>query len=146
MSLKAKILKELEKKPRRLKELKTKLGNDKKIPKAMDELFHEKKLTCKDGVYAVATSKTEHALVCTIVKLGRGFGFAKPEDGSLDVFIPGKFLLGAMPGDSVMVSVFEHPRVAGRTREFRGVGAQTFGVPFEGAGRQSWTNWSRPDR
>ncbi|MEG1925587.1 MAG: VacB/RNase II family 3'-5' exoribonuclease, partial [Ruthenibacterium sp.] len=113
MSLKAKIIKELEKKPRRLKELKAKLGNDKKIPKAMDELFHDKKLTCKDGVYAVATAKTEHALVCTIVKLGRGFAFAKPEDGSLDVFIPGKFLQGAMPGDSVMVSVFEHPRVAG---------------------------------
>ncbi|MEG1381749.1 MAG: ribonuclease R [Ruthenibacterium sp.] len=113
MSLKAKIIKELEKKPRRIKEIKAKLGNDKKIPKAMDELFHEKKLTCKDGVYAVASAKTEHALVCTIVKLGRGFGFAKPEDGSLDVFIPGKFLLGAMPGDSVMVSVFEHPRVAG---------------------------------
>ncbi|MEG2166292.1 MAG: RNB domain-containing ribonuclease, partial [Ruthenibacterium sp.] len=113
MSLKGKIIRELEKKPRRIKEIKAKLGNDKKIPKAMDELFHEKKLTCKDGVYAVASAKTEHALVCTIVKLGRGFGFAKPEDGSLDVFIPGKFLLGAMPGDSVMVSVFEHPRVAG---------------------------------
>ena len=31
MSLKGKILKELEKKPRRLKELKARLGNDKKV-------------------------------------------------------------------------------------------------------------------
>ena len=38
MGIKAKILKELQKKPRRLKELKAKLGNDKKVARAVDEL------------------------------------------------------------------------------------------------------------
>ena len=41
MSLKGKILKELEKKPRRLKELKARLGNDKKVTRLMDELVRE---------------------------------------------------------------------------------------------------------
>ncbi len=113
MSLKSKILQEIEKKPRRLKELRAKLGNDKKVTKIIDELFHKNKIICKQGYYSIATQKIEHAIACTIVKLGRNFGFAKPEDGSVDVFIPGKFLKGAMPGDSVMVSVFETPRVEG---------------------------------
>lgn len=113
MSLKAKILKELEKKPRRLKELKAKLGNDKKVTQLVDELFHSGSITCRQSVYTIATPKTQHAVACRLVKLGRGFGFAKPDDGSLDVFIPGKYLMGAMPGDTVLVSVFDHPRVAG---------------------------------
>ena len=41
MGIKAKILKELQKKPRRLKELKAKLGNDKKVARAVDELVEE---------------------------------------------------------------------------------------------------------
>lgn len=113
MSIKAKVLKEIEKKPRRLKELKAKLGNDKKVAKAVDELFHDRLISCRQGIYTVASAKQEHAIQCTLVKLGRSFGFAKPEDGSLDVFIPGSLLLGAMPGDTVMVAISEHPRVAG---------------------------------
>ena len=41
MGIKTKILKELQKKPRRLKELKAKLGNDKKVARAVDELVEE---------------------------------------------------------------------------------------------------------
>ncbi len=113
MSIKSKVLKEIEKKPRRLKELKAKLGNDKKVSKAVDELFHEKLVSCRQGLYSAASIKQEHAIQCKIVKLGRTFGFAKPEDGSLDVFIPGSLLMGAMTGDIVMVAISEHPRVAG---------------------------------
>jgi len=43
MGIKAKILKELQKKPRRLKELKAKLGNDKKVARAVDELVERNK-------------------------------------------------------------------------------------------------------
>ena len=38
-----------------------------------------------------------------VVKLQRTFGFVKPEDNSPDIFIPGKKLMGAMPGDIVLV-------------------------------------------
>lgn len=121
MSLETKILRELAKKPRKLKELKEKLGNNKKVAALVDELFHSSKISCKQGWYSLADAQQTQAqqaggqaqrgIACTLVKLGRGFGFAKPEDGSLDVFIPGKFLMGAMPGDVVRVSIFEHPRV-----------------------------------
>ena len=46
MGIKAKILKELQKKPRRLKELKAKLGNDKKVARAVDELVERNKVVC----------------------------------------------------------------------------------------------------
>ena len=35
------------------------------------------------------------------------------EDGTSDIFIPGRFTKGAMPGDDVLVEKFEHPRVEG---------------------------------
>ena len=39
----------------------------------------------------------------TVVRLSRTFGFVRPEmEDEEDVFIPGKFLLGAMPGDRVL--------------------------------------------
>ena len=40
----------------------------------------------------------------TIVRLSRTFGFARPEEeGAQDVFIPGKFLQGAMTRDRVLI-------------------------------------------
>ncbi len=114
MKIKEKVLKELGKGPRKFKELKNKLGGGKNIKKAVDELFFDGKILYKNGTYKLATAqKPKNFIVCSIVKLGANFGFAKPEDGSVDVFIPGKFLQGAMPGDIVKVSLFEHPRVAG---------------------------------
>ena len=35
------------------------------------------------------------------------------EDGTGDIFIPGRFTRGAMPGDKVLVEKFAHPRVEG---------------------------------
>ena len=46
MSIRSKVLREIEKKPRRLKELKEKLGNDKKVQRAVEELL------AKGGFYA----------------------------------------------------------------------------------------------
>lgn len=35
------------------------------------------------------------------------------DDGTSDIFIPGRFTRGAMPGDEVLVEKFAHPRVEG---------------------------------
>ena len=106
MGIKAKILKELQKKPRRLKELKAKLGNDKKVARAVDELVERNKVVCRKGVYAVPDPKTGSAVECTLVKLAGKFGFARPvQPGGQDIFIPGKYLMGAMPGDRVLLRV-----------------------------------------
>ena len=48
-----------------------------------------------------------------MVKLGKNFAFVMLEDGTSDIFIPGRFTKGAMPGDEVLVEKFEHPRMEG---------------------------------
>lgn len=114
MSLQTKILKEIEKRPCRLKELKKRLGNDKKIQRTVEELVRRGMLCEKDGAFFLTrTGDADKAFPCRLVKLGRRFGFAARLDGEGDIFIPGRSLLGAMPGDQVLVRLFDHPRVAG---------------------------------
>lgn len=119
MSLRAKILKELEKRPRRLKELKAKFDEDKKVQAVLGFLVKDGLVVEKDGVYfrkarSAQPATTGEAIKCTVVKVAKNFGFAAPvveedEQGNLpaekpaDFFVPGRFLLGAMPGDVVLV-------------------------------------------
>lgn len=42
---------------------------------------------------------------CTLSKLSSRFGFAARDDGAGELFIPGRFLHGAMPGDGLLVRV-----------------------------------------
>ena len=96
MSLQTKILKEIEKRPCRLKELKKRLGNDKKIQRTVEELVWRGMLREKDGAYFLTrTGDADKAFPCRLVKLGRRFGFASRLDGEGDIFIPGRSLLGA---------------------------------------------------
>lgn len=114
MSIRSKVLKQIEKRPCRMRELKSRLGNDKKVQRTVEELVGQGVLLQRDGVYFLARSgDAEKALPCTLVKLGRSFGFAARQDGEGDVFIPGRGLLGAMPGDEVLVRLFDRPRVPG---------------------------------
>ena len=113
MSIKTKILRQLEQQPCTRAALKARLGNDKKVVKALAQLCEKNKVLCREGVYALCTERAQHAVPCTLVKLARGFGFARPASGGPDVFIPGRFLRGAMPGDEVLVSLFGHPQKEG---------------------------------
>lgn len=122
MSLREKVLKELERKPRRYKELKLRFGQEKKLLSVLGYLVEDGLIQEKDGVYskvtraarpAAAPAKNAKTVKCVISKLAKNFGFATPvveEDAATgekpaDYFIPGRFLLGAMPGDVVMVAV-----------------------------------------
>ena len=113
MSIKSKILRELEKKPRTIKELKSKLGNDKKVVRTVDELKKKNKVQSVKGVYSLAASGETRP--CTLVKLTARFGFARPDDGGEDIFIPGRDLGGTMPGDGILVEV--HPAQGGAKAE-----------------------------
>ena len=105
MSLQTKILRELEKEPRRLKYLKQKLGNDKKLARLLADMVRRGDITQKGAFYMLRTA-TEGCVKCRLVKLARGFGFARvQEEAGGDVFIPGKYLMGAMPGDEILVKV-----------------------------------------
>ena len=112
MGIKSKIIKELQKKPRSRRELKAKLGNDKKVVRALEELTARGKLAQHEGLYAIPDARAAGAVECGIVKVAERFGFARPAAGGPDIFLPGKALRGALPGDTVLVALSKHPRDA----------------------------------
>ena len=104
--------------PCTVKELKQKFGGergaDRKVMEALDELVREAVVCQRQGVFfTVRSGRADKALLCKVVKLGKNFAFVMLEDGISDIFIPGRFTKGAMPGDDVLVEKFEHPRVEG---------------------------------
>ncbi len=112
MGIKSKIIKEIQKKPRSLRELKAKLGNDKKVVRALEELTARGRLTQHAGMYAIPDARAAQAEECEIVKVAEKFGFARPVAGGPDLFIPGRALRGALPGDTVLAARSRHPRDA----------------------------------
>ena len=104
--------------PCTVKDLKQKFGGergaDRKVMEALDELVREAVVCQRQGVFfTVRSGRADKALLCKVVKLGKNFAFVMLEDGTSDIFIPGRFTKGAMPGDDVLVEKFEHPRVEG---------------------------------
>ena len=104
--------------PCTVKELKQKFGGergaDRKVMEALDELVREAVVCQRQGVFfTVRSGRADKALLCKVVRLGKNFAFVMLEDGTSDIFIPGRFTKGARPGDDVLVEKFEHPRVEG---------------------------------
>ena len=104
--------------PCTVKELKQKFGGergaDRKVMEALDELVREAVVCQRQGVFfTVRSGRADKALLCKVVKLGKNFAFVMLEDGTSDIFIPGRYTTGARPGDDVLVEKFEHPRVEG---------------------------------
>ena len=118
MSMRDKIEHAIQNQPCTVKELKLKFGGergaDRKVMEALDELVREAVVCQRQGVFfTVRSGRADKALLCKVVKLGKNFAFVMLEDGTSDIFIPGRFTKGAMPGDDVLVEKFEHPRVEG---------------------------------
>ena len=118
MSMRDKIEHAIQNQPCTFKELKQKFGGergaDRKVMEALDELVREAVVCQRQGVFfTVRSGRADKALLCKVVKLGKNFAFVMLEDGTSDIFIPGRFTKGAMPGDDVLVEKFEHPRVEG---------------------------------
>ena len=118
MSMRDKIEHAIQNQPCTVKELKQKFGGergaDRKVMEALDELVREAVVCQRQGVFfTVRSGGADKALLCKVVKLGKNFAFVMLEDGTSDIFIPGRFTKGAMPGDDVLVEKFEHPRVEG---------------------------------
>ena len=118
MPLRDKIEHAIQNQPCTVKDLKAKFGGDRgadrKVMEALDQLVHEAVICQKQGVFfTVRSGRAEKALLCKVVKLGKNFAFVMLDDGTSDIFIPGRFTRGAMPGDEVLVEKFAHPRVEG---------------------------------
>ncbi len=118
MALREKIEHSIQNQPCTVKDLKSKFGGDRgadrKVMEALDALVHDGVICQRQGVFfTVRSGRAEKALLCKVVKLGKNFAFVMLEDGTSDIFIPGRFTRGAMPGDDVLVEKFAHPRVEG---------------------------------
>ena len=118
MSMRDKIEHAIQNQPCTVKELKQKFGGergaDRKVMEALDELVREAVVCQRQGVFfTVRSGRADKVLLCKVVKLGKNFAFVMLEDGTSDIFIPGRFTKGAMPGDEVLVEKFEHPRMEG---------------------------------
>lgn len=123
MSLKNSLVKLLSKGPHTSGQLRTATGASRtKVIKTLNALIEDKKVRAEGGMYflhkktaktANTTSQPANGIPCKLVKLGKSFGFAAALDDSGDIFIPGHSLMGAMPGDEIMVSLFTNPRVVG---------------------------------
>ena len=118
MAMRDKIEHAIQNQPCTVKDLKSKFGgdrgSDRKVMEAVDQLVHEAVICQRQGVFfTVRSGRADKALLCKVVKLGKNFAFVMLEDGTSDIFIPGRFTRGAMPGDKVLVEKFEHPRVEG---------------------------------
>ena len=75
-------------------------------------------LSARNGTYVPGFAVMENTdapagIPCTLVKLAARFGFASRDDGTGDIFIPGRVLHGAMPQDKIIIKLFDHPRVEG---------------------------------
>ena len=118
MSMRDKIEHAIQNQPCTVKELKQKFGGergaDRKVMEALDELVREAVVCQRQGVFfTVRSGRADKALLCKVVKLGKNFAFVMLEDGTSDIFIPGRFTRGAMPGDDGLVEKVAHPRVEG---------------------------------
>lgn len=113
------VLNALKRRPMTLRELQNNLQVDNsRLRTTVSAMVATGELTIKNGQYApgFATFSNEaapNAIPCTLVKLAARFGFASRDDGTGDIFIPGRALHGAMPQDKILVKLFDRPRVEG---------------------------------
>ena len=113
------ILEAVKRRPHTLRELQNNLQVDNsRLRSTVSAMVATGMLSAQDGRYVpgLATFENEaapSAIPCTLVKLAARFGFASRDDGTGDIFIPGRALHGAMPQDKILVKLFDRPRVEG---------------------------------
>lgn len=106
---------------------------------------------------SVVLSKNQGLIQAQIVTLNEKFGFARPfvegelpADKAQDIFLPGRFMLGAMPGDTVMLRVEPKKGKAEEGENREGAVVQILkenNAPFTGVVvRQPDGYYLRPDR
>ncbi len=118
MTIREQVEHEIQQKPCNAQALKQRFARDKagerKVMDALDELVRDGVVCQREGVFfTVRSGRADKMIPCVLVKLGKNFGFVDREDGEGDIFIPGRFLMGAMPGDRLLVEKFAHPRMEG---------------------------------
>ncbi len=57
--------------------------------------------------YGIKLCKDEDLFRATVTRINQTFGFVERESDNAEIFIPGKYFLGAMPGDVVLARIIE---------------------------------------
>lgn len=57
--------------------------------------------------HVISFNKNSEEVIGNLVSLSKAFGFARPENGGDDIFIPGRFLKGAFIGDKILIGGIE---------------------------------------
>ena len=121
MPIKERILKELSEAPMKFKKLQNKFKASKKFFVAVNELYDEGKIEEVNGLVRLVKPKKSRArdksdlIPGTVVKLTENFGFVRSEDLQKDIFVSGKYMMGAIPGDKVLVK-----KIPSQRRDFEG--------------------------
>ena len=121
MSIKERILKDLQAGPVKYKKLQSRYKASKKFFQAMEELYQAGKITERNGYIHLVMPKekkknTDPSLMAgTVVKLTENFGFVRVPELEKDVFVSGRLMKGAVPGDEVLIK-----RVRSASRDFEG--------------------------
>ena len=118
MPIKDRILKELKEGPKKYKKLRAKFKGSKKFYDAIDELYNRGIITERNGyIHIVDTDKKirkakadPSLLAGTVVKLTENFGFVRVPRLERDVFVSGKYMMGAVPGDEVLLKPVKSTR------------------------------------
>ncbi|MBQ8967700.1 ribonuclease R [Ruminococcus sp.] len=76
-----------------------------KFAETVDKMKKKGEIT--EGKLGFTLSKGGKLKKCRVTRLHKSFGFVKNVDTGEEIFIPGKRLMGAMPGDVVMVQLRE---------------------------------------
>ncbi|MBR6044887.1 MAG: ribonuclease R [Ruminococcus sp.] len=103
-------LKRAGKKPLTFKELRKSMSNvggfdNEQFVRAVEKL-KEKGLIVEDS-YGIRLRDKSDLVRCTVSRVNKTFGFVKNEETAEEYFVSGRNLLGAMPGDVVLVRTFE---------------------------------------
>lgn len=119
MPIKERILKDLQAGPVKYKKLQSKYKASKKFFDAMEELYNAGRITERNGYIHLVQPKKKNTdpslMEGTVVKLTENFGFVRVAELEKDVFISGRLMKGAVPGDEVLVR-----RVRSASRDFEG--------------------------
>ena len=113
------ILAACKRRPQTLRELQNALQVDNsRLRNTVTGMVATGMLSARNGTYVPGFAVMENTdapagIPCTLVKLAARFGFASRDDGTGDIFIPGRALHGAMPQDKIIIKLFDHPRVEG---------------------------------
>ena len=86
-------------------------GTRAKFDAALAALTEQDKLLLRGDRYLPMDEKQVHP--GEIIKVSGTFGFARPQGWDRDVFVPGRFLQGAIPGDKVTLRVMKSSRKDG---------------------------------